>query len=44
MDGSQWDAMMNILIDGGQYVDKSAFRFSDEISAVDLMNQTPEMR
>lgn len=42
--GSQWDIMMNVLIDSGKYLDKKAYRFTGEISTIDFLNQNPGLR
>lgn len=41
--GSQWDGIMNVVVDSGKYLDKNAFRFMDEISTVDFINQSPDL-
>lgn len=42
--GSQWDIMMNVLIDSGKYLNKDAYQFSSEISTIDYLNDTAELR
>lgn len=42
--GSQWDIMMNVIVDSGKYLNKNAFQFTDEISTFDYMNTNPELR
>ncbi|XP_031622222.1 SET and MYND domain-containing protein 4-like [Contarinia nasturtii] len=43
INGSQWDIMMNVLIDSGKYLDKNAYAFSDEMGTVDFLNQNPDV-
>lgn len=42
--GSQWDIMMNVLIDSGKYVDKQSYRFSGELETIDFLNQNSALR
>lgn len=43
--GSQWDIMMDIIIDSGKYlVDKQAYEYRSESQTIDFLNRTAELR
>lgn len=42
--GSQWDIIMNVVVDSEKYFNKNEFRFTDEISTIDFINKSPELR
>lgn len=41
--GSQWDMIMNVLVDSGKYIDTKKFHFVDELTAVDFLQSTPSL-
>lgn len=41
--GSQWDIMMNVIVDSGKFLNKSDYRFSGECSTIEYLNKTEEI-
>lgn len=42
--GSQWDTMMDILIEGDKCIDAKRYCFIDELSTMDLMENSKILR
>lgn len=42
--GSQWDVMMNIIIDSGKFLNKSDYTYSNEFSTIDLLNHKDDIQ
>lgn len=42
--GSQWDIIMNVLINSDKYMDKNSYAFSSEMASFDFFNKNPDVR
>lgn len=42
--GSQWDIMMNIIVDSGKFFNKSVYTYSDEFSTIDFLNSKDDIQ
>lgn len=41
--GSQWDIIMNVIIDSGKFLNKSDYTYSDEFSTIDFLNRKDDI-
>lgn len=42
--GSQWDVMMNIIIDSEKFLNKSDYSYSTEFSTIDFLNRKDDIQ
>lgn len=42
--GSQWDVIMNIIIDSGNFFNKKDYTYSDEFSTIDFLNRKDDIQ
>lgn len=41
--GSQWDILMNAIIDSGKFLNKKDFSFSGEFQSIDFLNRKEDI-